>query len=69
LFLIFIIFVCVFLFCLIFWGTTHILNIKFYLAYLIKEGTVLRQALWGANTFPTRNRLPNPNLVSMTVLF
>jgi len=45
LFLIFIIFVCVFLFCLIFWGTTNILNIKFYLAHLIKEGIVLRQAL------------------------
>jgi len=52
-----------------FWGTTNILNIKFYLAYLIKERTVLRRALWGANTFLTRNRLPNPNLISMTTLF
>jgi len=26
--------------------------------YLIK-GTVLGQALWGANTFPTRNQLPD----------
>jgi len=58
-----------FLFCLIFWGTTNILNIKFYLAHLIKEGTVLRRMLWGANTFSTRNRLPNPNLVSETFLF
>jgi len=46
-----------------FWGTTNILNIKFYLAYLIKEGTVLRRALWGVNTFSTRNRLSHPNLV------
>jgi len=38
-----------------FWGITNILNIEFYLAHLIKEGTVLRRALWGANTFPTRN--------------
>jgi len=59
----------VFLFCLIFWGTTYILNIKLYLAHLIKEGTVLRRTLWGANTFPTRNRLPIPNLVSKTILF
>jgi len=29
-------------------------------AHLIK-GTVLGRALWGANTFPTRNRLPDPN--------
>jgi len=27
--------------------------------YLIK-GIVLGWTLWGANTFPTRNRLPNP---------
>jgi len=26
--------------------------------YLIK-GTILGRELWGANTFPTRNRLPN----------
>jgi len=48
---------------------TNTLNIKFYLAHLIKEGTVLRRALWGANIFPTRNRLLNPNLVSKTILF
>jgi len=52
-----------------FWGTTNILNIDFYFAHLIKERTVLRRASWGANTFPTRNRLPNPNLVSKTILF
>ena len=28
-------------------------------AHLIK-GTVLGRTLWGANTFPTRNRLPDP---------
>jgi len=28
----------------------------FYFTYLVK-GTALRRALWGANTFPTRNRL------------
>jgi len=28
-------------------------------AHLIK-GTVLGRALWGANTFPMRNRLPDP---------
>jgi len=44
--LIFNIFVCVFLFCLIFWGIKNILSIKFYFAHLIKERTVLRQALW-----------------------
>ena len=37
-------------------------HIKF--AYLIK-GTALGQALWGANTFLARNRLPYPTLVVM----
>ena len=43
-------------------GKIHILKTTFDFDYLIK-GTVLRQALWGANTFPTRNRLPNSFLV------
>ena len=36
--------------------------------HLIKV-TVLGRALWGANTFPTRNRLPNPYLVRRLFLF
>ena len=32
------------------------------ITYLIK-GTVLGRALWGANTFPTRNRLPDSKSV------
>jgi len=43
-------------------GKINILKITFDFDYLIK-GIVLRQALWGANTFPTRNRLPNSFLV------
>jgi len=31
--------------------------------HLIKV-TILGRALWGTNTFPTRNRLPNPKLGS-----
>jgi len=30
-----------------------------FFAYLIK-GTVLGRTMWGANTFPTRNRLSDP---------
>jgi len=33
-------------------------NTLFYFTYLVK-GTALRRALWGANTFPTRNRFPD----------
>jgi len=35
--------------------------------YLIK-GTVLGRALWGANTFPTRNRFPSPYFGLQTIL-
>jgi len=47
---------------IIFLGKINILKTTFDFDYLIK-GTVLRQTLWGANTFPTRNRLPNSFLV------
>ena len=47
-------------FILLFLGKLNILKTTSLFAYLIK-GTALGQALWGANTFPTRNRLPNPN--------
>jgi len=47
---------------IIFLEKINILKTTFDFDYLIK-GIVLRQALWGANTFPTRNRLPNSFLV------
>jgi len=49
-------------------GTTNILELYFYFVYLIK-GIVLGRTLWVANTSFTRNKLPNLNLVSKTILF
>jgi len=42
-----------------FLGKVNILKNHITFAHLIK-GTVLGRALWGANTFPTLNRLPDP---------
>jgi len=42
----------------IFWENKHFKNYTDFI-YIIK-GIVLGRALWGANTFPTRNPLPDP---------
>src|ERR1044072_9986245 len=40
-----------------------------YFAQLIRGTVFYKRALWGANTFPARNRLPNPFLVSQIITF
>jgi len=51
------------------WENINILKTHKTFAYLIK-GTVLGRTSWGADTFPTRNRLPDPNSgFSQTLLF
>jgi len=49
-------------FTYIFWGKINIFKTTFDFAHLIK-GTVLGQALWGANTFPTHNRFTSSSVV------
>ena len=51
-------FLIIFYIYIIFLGKINILKTTLDFDYLIK-GTVLKQALWGVNTFPTCNRLPN----------
>jgi len=51
------------------WENINILKNHKTFAHLIK-GTVLGRTSWGADTFPTRNRLPEPNSgFSQTLLF
>jgi len=56
----FVYFICLYLYfyCNYFWETTTFCKTTLIFAYLIKD-IVLGQTLWGTNTFPTRNRLPN----------
>jgi len=50
-------------------GKINVLKNHITFAHLIK-GIVLGRALWGANTFSTRNRLPDPKSgFSQTLLF
>jgi len=71
LFVFFYIFVC-FVFSLIFiviiWEKMIFLKPHLFLIHLI-NGTILGRALWGANTFPTHNRLPNPYFGLQTISF
>jgi len=59
-------FFCFFLLAIFYFlGKINILKHHIYFTRLIK-GIILRQGLWGANTFPTRNQLRNSNPVSQT---
>jgi len=58
-FFIFVCFVFSLIFIVIIWEKNDIFKTTLIFIHLI-NGTVLGRALWGANTFPTRNRLPNP---------
>jgi len=53
---------------LLLFGKNDIFKITLIFIYLI-NGTVLGRALWDANTFPTRNRLPNPYFGLQTISF
>ena len=52
---------------LLLFGKNDIFKNTLIFIHLI-NGTILGRALWGANTFPTRNRLPNPYFGLQTIL-
>jgi len=66
-FFIFAFFVFSLIFIVIIWGKNDIFKITPIFIHLI-NGTVLGRALWDANTFPTRNPLPNPYFGLQTIL-
>jgi len=66
-FFLFVCFVSSLIFIVIIWGKNDIFKTTLIFIHLI-NGTVLGRALWGANTFPTRNRLPNPYFGLQTIL-
>ena len=53
---------------LLLFGKNDIFKTTLIFIHLI-NGTVLGRALWGVNTFPTRNRLPNPYFGLQTISF
>jgi len=63
----FVCFVFSLIFIVIIWEKNDIFKTKLIFIHLI-NGVVLGRALWGANTFPTRNRLSNPYFGLQTIL-
>jgi len=67
LFLFIYLFVFSLIFIVIIWEKNDIFKTTPIFIHLI-NGTVLGRALWGVNTLPTRNRLPNPYFGLQTML-